>query len=108
MNCLEGFVVGGLLVFLLVIFFNYISNVIPFPGNLPEIPTFNPSSSCLSEGALTLKHPILPLPGHSARLGNQAFRVPKASLPIDVQQGHPLLHTLQEPWVPPGVLWLVV
>jgi hypothetical protein len=35
----------------------------------------------------------------------------RASLPIDVRQGHPLLHVRLEPWVPPCVphqLWLVV
>ena len=30
---------------------------------------------------------------------------PRASLPIDVQQGHPLLHMQLEPWVPPCVLF---
>jgi hypothetical protein len=38
-------------------------------------------------------------------LGHQAFTGLRASLPIDVQQGHPLLHMQLEPWVPPCVLF---
>jgi hypothetical protein len=34
---------------------------------------------------------------HSPPLGHQAFTGPKAFLPIDVQQGHPLLHMQLEP-----------
>ena len=35
-------------------------------------------------------------------LGHQNFMGQRASSPIDVQQGNPLLH-MQEPWVPPCV-----
>jgi hypothetical protein len=34
-----------------------------------------------------------------------ALTRPRASSPIDVQQGHPLLHMQLEPWVPPCVLF---
>jgi hypothetical protein len=37
---------------------------------------------------------------HSPILGHQAFSGSKASPPINVQQGHPLLHMEVEPWVP--------
>jgi hypothetical protein len=51
-------------------------------------------------------HPFLPPhPGHSPTLEHQAFLGPRASLLIDVQQGHPLLHMWLEPWVPPCVLF---
>jgi hypothetical protein len=41
---------------------------------------------------------------HCPTLGYQAFTGPRASPPIDVPQGHPLLHMQLEPWVPPCVL----
>ena len=41
------------------------------------------------------------LPWHSPTLGHRAFSGPRASLPIDVQQVHPLLHMQLEPWIPP-------
>ena len=47
--------------------------------------------------------PLIPtsLPWHSPTMGHQAFTGPRASPPIDAQQGHPLL---LESWVPPCVL----
>ena len=42
---------------------------------------------------------------HSPKLGYQPFSGPKASPPIDVQQGHSLLHMQLEPWVPPCVFF---
>jgi hypothetical protein len=45
------------------------------------------------------------LPWHSPTLGHPAFPGPMASLPIDVQQGHPLLHMWLKEWVPPYVLF---
>jgi hypothetical protein len=42
---------------------------------------------------------------HSPTLGHLAFSAPRTSPPIDIQQGHPLLHMYQEPWVPPCVLF---
>jgi hypothetical protein len=38
-------------------------------------------------------------------LGHQSSTGPKDSSPIDVQQGHPLLHMQLEPWVPPCILF---
>ena len=45
---------------------------------------------------------------HSPTLGHGAFTGPRSSPPIDVQQGHPLLHIQMEQWVPPCVYSLVV
>jgi hypothetical protein len=48
----------------------------------------------------TITHPT---PTHSSPthpLGHWAFSGPRASLPIDVQQGHPLLHIWLESWIP--------
>jgi hypothetical protein len=45
----------------------------------------------------------LPTPTFWSR--QQAFRGPRASPPIEDRQGHPLLHMLLEPWVPPCVLF---
>ena len=42
---------------------------------------------------------------HSPTLGHRAFTEPRASSPIDVKQGHPLLHMQLEPWVPSCVLY---
>ena len=42
---------------------------------------------------------------HSPTLGHPAFTGPRDSTPIDVQQGHPLLHMWLEPWVTPCVLF---
>jgi hypothetical protein len=39
------------------------------------------------------------LPWLSLILGHGAFTGPRASLPIDAKQGHPLLHMQLEPWV---------
>ena len=53
-----------------------------------------------------LTHPPTPsfLSWHSSTMGHQAFSEPKASPPIDVQQGHPMLHMQLKSWVPPCVL----
>jgi hypothetical protein len=61
--------------FLLDIFFIYISNVIPFPG----FPSENPLQ--------LLTNPPTPasLSWHSHTLGHQAFSGPRASPPIDAQ-----------------------
>jgi hypothetical protein len=45
------------------------------------------------------------LPWHSPTLGHWTFTRPRAASPIDFQQGHPLLHTWLEPWIPPYVLF---
>jgi hypothetical protein len=51
-------------------------------------------------------YPSIPVspPSHSPTLGHQVFTGPRASSPIDAQQGHPLLCIWLEPWVPPCVL----
>ena len=53
-----------------------------------------------------LLHPPIPdsSPWHSPTLRHQALPGPRASPPIDVRQGHPLLHMQLESWVPPCVL----
>jgi hypothetical protein len=47
---------------------------------------------------------------HPSTLWQWAFTGPRASPPIDVLQGHSLLHIQLEPWVPPCVLfsWCLV
>ena len=67
---------------LLDIFFIYISNVIPFPC----FPSENPLLPPLPPYSLT--YPLL-IPG-LATLGHRASTGPRASLPIDEQQGHSL------------------
>jgi hypothetical protein len=69
--------------------------VIPFPG----FPYPHPLS--------LLTDPPTPAswPCHSPTLGHRAFTKPRASPPIDVQQGHPLLYIWLEPWVSPCVLF---
>jgi hypothetical protein len=94
--------------FLLDIFFIYISNVILFPLYPPEKPLSHPSSPCFYGGAPT-PSTLTSLPSNFPSLGHLAFIGPRASPPIDVQQGHPLLHMWQELWVTPCVLlywWL--
>jgi hypothetical protein len=44
-------------------------------------------------------------PCYSPTLGHRAFTGPRASPPIDVWQGHPLLHMQLESWVPPCILF---
>ena len=44
-----------------------------------------------------------PLPWHSPALGDWAFIGPRYSSPTDAQ-GHPVLHLMMEPWLPPNVL----
>jgi hypothetical protein len=77
--------------FLLDIFFIYISNVIPFLGFPPKTTIPSP--------LLLLTNPPTPasLPWHPTTLGNRAFTGPRASPSIDVQQGHPLLYMQLEP-----------
>ena len=56
----------------------------------------------------SLTHPLpshLSPPWHSPTLGHRAFTGPRSSPPIDVWQGHPLLHKQLEPWVSPCVLF---
>ena len=66
----------------------------------PSFPSGNPLSHPLSYPP-THTSP----PWHSPTLGHQAFTEPRLSPPIDIKQGHPLLHMCLEPWVPPCVLF---
>jgi hypothetical protein len=79
---------------LLDIFFIYISNVIPFPGFPSEKhPIPIPSTLPL------LTNPPTPAswPWHSPTRRHRAFIGPRASPPIDVCLGHPLLHRQLKP-----------
>ena len=62
----------------------------PIPSFLPLL-TSSPTSSSMC--------------CHSPTLDHLALSGPRASPPIDVSQGHPLLHMQLEPWVPPCVLF---
>jgi hypothetical protein len=91
------------------IFLIYISNVIPFPGPSPPLPpktsyTIRPSLASMRVFPNHSSTPTSP-PLHSLTPGNQAFPGPRASSPIDAQQGHPWLHMPLEPWVPPCALF---
>ena len=91
-------------IFLLNIFFIYISIVVPFPGLPFGNPLSHSLSSCLYEGAPhPHTHSCLPVLGHQTSSG------PRAAAPTDVQQSHPLPRTWWELWVLPCALfWLVV
>jgi hypothetical protein len=67
----------------------------------PPTPPHTPSLLLLLPNPPTLT----PLFWHSPTLGHRAFSRPRASPPIDAQQGHSLLHMQLEPWVPPCVLF---
>jgi hypothetical protein len=90
--------------FLLVIFFIYISNIIPFPG--PHPGNSYPTSLPLLLWECST-HPHIPTSPSwdSLTLRYLAFTEPRASPPTDAQQGHPLLHMWLEPWGPPCVLF---
>jgi hypothetical protein len=77
----------------------------PFLVFFPE-PSI-PSSLPLLLWGCSPTHPPTPvsLPWHSPTLGHRTFPGPRASPPIDVQQGHPLLHMCLEPWIPPCVVF---
>jgi hypothetical protein len=76
----------------------------PFPVSPQEIPYPIPSP-CFYEGVSPSTHPLYLPPSNSPTVGHQAFTIPRASPPIDAQQGHPLLHIQLESWVPPCVLF---
>jgi hypothetical protein len=84
-------------------FFIYISNVIPFPGFPPENPLYHLSSPFFYVPKPPTHSCLLAL--HSPTRGHQAFTEQRASPPIDVQQGHTLLHIQLEPCVPPCVVF---
>lgn len=50
-----------------------------------------------------LPSPVPPLQ-HPLTLGHQTFTGPRAFPPIDVRQGHSLLPTYLEPWIPPSLV----
>jgi hypothetical protein len=86
-------------IFLLDIFFIYISNITPFPG----FPSENPIPFTLP--MLTNQPTPSSWPWHSPILGHITFIGIRASHPIDDQLGHPLLHMQLEPSVPPCLLF---
>ena len=74
----------------------------PFPVSPLETPYLIlplPTSMRMVPHRLT---PATP-PWHSSTLGHQAFREQRASPPIVMWQGQPLLHMWLEPWVPPWI-----
>jgi hypothetical protein len=81
------------------ILFIYISNVILFPDTPPPeaLYTIPPLPLLLWGSSPTYPPTPASLPWHS--LGHRAFTGPRASPPIDAQQGRPLLHMWLEPWV---------
>ena len=86
--------------FLLDILFIYISNVIPFPGFHFRKPLSYSPLPCFLR--VLPHHPPPPItpPQHPPMLGHQTSTGPRASPPIDVRQGHPLLHMYLELWIP--------
>ena len=76
----------------------------PFPVSVPEGTYLIPLFPCFYE---SVPHPPIPvsLPRLSPTLRHQAFTGPMASLPMDTQQSHPLLHMQLELWVPPVVVF---
>jgi hypothetical protein len=78
-----------------VIFFIYISDVIPFPVSPPKTPYSLPLPF--------FTNPPTPASWHShfPTVGYRTFTGPRSSSPIDDQLGHPLLHMQLEPWVLP-------
>ena len=84
--------------FLLDIFFIYLSNGVPFPS----FPSKNPLSP-----PLPAPQPTTPVswPWHPLVLGHRTFTGPRASPPTDDLLGHPLLHMQLEPQVPPCVFF---
>jgi hypothetical protein len=96
-----------ILCFLLDILFIYVSNFSPFLPSPPEtlyIILPPPASRRVLTHPPTHPPTITSPPWHSPTLMNQAFTGPRASPPIDVQQGHPLLRMWLEPLVSPCVL----
>ena len=72
----------------------------PVPPRKTHIPSPIPASMRVLPKPPTHSHlPTLRFP----YTGEFSLHRPKASSPIDVQQGHPLLHMPLEPWVPPCV-----
>jgi hypothetical protein len=97
--CLYIFLIGSF-------FFIYISNVIPFPSLPSGTPLSLSPSPCFYEDA---SHPTTHfwLPALAfPYTGTLSLSGMRASPPIDVWQGHPLLHMHLEPWVPPCVLFV--
>jgi hypothetical protein len=93
-----GLISSQIFFFGLDIFFIYISNVFPFSG-LPfrkSYPIPPPPASMR-----VLPHPPTPVipPWHSPTLGHLTPSDPRASLPTDDQQGHPLSHMWPAPCV---------
>jgi hypothetical protein len=89
------------ILFLLDILFIYVSNVITFHGSpLHGNPLSYPHSFCFHECFSPTTYSLLPTLTFPT-WGHWAFIGPRVSSQINAQQGHPLLHMLLEPWVPP-------
>ena len=84
-------------------FFNYLFPLFTFQMLSPFL--VSSLKTPISSPLPLLSNPPTPAPlsWHSPTLGHQAFSGPRASPPMDVQQGPPLLHMLLEPWFPPCV-----
>jgi hypothetical protein len=94
--------------FYLFIFIRYFTYLFIYLITFPSLPSQSPYLFFLLSASMrVLPHPPTPTspPWHSPTLGHPEFTRPRASPPIDVQQGHPLLHMQLEPWVPPCVLF---
>ena len=60
----------------------------------------------VKHGGSSLSRPVCDGADCSAvKAGFKGFAGPRASPPIDVRRGHPLLHMQLEPWDPPCVLF---
>ena len=89
-------------ILLFVGYFIYMSNVIPSRN-----PLSHPPPLYFYVGSLPPAYPPRPasLPSNSPILEHKTFTGPRAFLPIDDGQSHPLLHIRLEPWVHPCVLF---
>ena len=87
--------------------FFYISNDIPLPGYPPHHSFPHPASPSSTFGSKR----VLPRPPsyctmlqHPPTLGHKTSSGPRTSPPIDVREGHPLLHMYLEPYILPSTL----
>jgi hypothetical protein len=76
----------------------------PFLVPPPRNPLLHALSPCFYERVPPPTHSCLPTLAFPYT-GALSFIGPRASPPIDAQQGHPLLHMQLEPWVSPCVLF---
>ena len=101
--CGQPFDVSVLFSFPFVFTFQMLSS---FPVSPLERLYRTPSHPSIYDGCSPTHPPTATSPlWHSSTLGNQPFTGPRASLPTNARQCHPLLHMWLEPWVPPCVLF---